>query len=92
LATLEFIGLIDIKLLENIFNHKNKIQQTAQNNLIYNNLAISIDDIEKKIALRNEARASKNWSLSDKIRDELLSYNIAIEDSQSKTVWRIIKG
>lgn len=91
LATLEFIGLIDIKLLENIFNHKNKIQQTAQNNLIYNNLAISIDDIEKKIALRNEARASKNWSLSDKIRDELLSYHIAIEDSQSKTIWRIIK-
>jgi cysteinyl-tRNA synthetase len=91
LATLEFIGLIDIKLLENIFNNKNKIQEKAQNNLIQNDLAISIADIEKKIALRNEARASKNWALSDQIRDELLSYKITIEDSQSKTIWRIIK-
>ena len=38
---------------------------------------------------RNIARAQKNWSQADHIRDQLLEMNIVIEDRQDGTVWKI---
>ena len=45
----------------------------------------TIDDLIKK---RNEARRNKNYILADKIRDELKSKGIEVEDNKNETVWR----
>jgi cysteinyl-tRNA synthetase len=52
--------------------------------------AINIDDasrvnIETFIALRNEARAAKNWSEADRIRDRLDAMGIALKDTKDGT-------
>jgi len=49
---------------------------------------ISDTDIENKIQQRNSARASKDFALSDQIRDELSQLGIVLEDSTTGTTWR----
>ena len=39
--------------------------------------------------IRNEAKASKNWALSDLIRDELKKLNITIQDSKDGSNWTV---
>ena len=51
-------------------------------------LDISEADIESMIALRQQARADKNWAESDRIRDELKAQGVALEDKGGTTVWR----
>ena len=43
---------------------------------------------ERLIRERNEARARKDWSTADRLRDQLSAMGIAIEDSATGTVWR----
>jgi cysteinyl-tRNA synthetase len=45
-------------------------------------------DIEALIAGRNAARKSRNFAESDRIRDELLSRGIILEDTPGGTRWR----
>ena len=45
-------------------------------------------EIEALIAARQEARAAKNFAESDRIRDELLSMGIILEDTPSGARWR----
>ena len=45
--------------------------------------------IEQLIALRSKARAEKNWSESDRLRDALLDCGIALKDSKDGTTWSI---
>lgn len=40
------------------------------------------------IALRQEARAAKNWAVADKIRDELKAAGIIVEDTPQGAVWK----
>ena len=44
--------------------------------------------ILKKIEERTVAKNKGNFSLADKIRDELLSEGILIEDQKGKTIWK----
>ena len=44
--------------------------------------------IEILIALRNEARTSKNFALSDLVRNKLQSINIVIEDAPNGATWK----
>ena len=46
------------------------------------------DDIEALIKKRNEARKNKDFIGSDRIRDELLSQDIILEDTKKGTTWR----
>ncbi|GLB53530.1 cysteine--tRNA ligase [Neptunitalea chrysea] len=46
--------------------------------------------VELLIKLRAEARANKNWELSDQIRDELLEAGIQLKDSKEGTTFTII--
>ena len=46
------------------------------------------NDVADLVARRDAARAAKNWSEADRIRDELLARGIALEDTASGTVWR----
>lgn len=43
--------------------------------------------MEKVISVRNQARAEKNWALSDKIRNSLDSIGIVLKDTKEKTYW-----
>jgi cysteinyl-tRNA synthetase len=48
---------------------------------------VKIDDL---IARRKQARASKNWAESDRIRDELLAMDVAIKDNKDgTTTWEV---
>lgn len=46
--------------------------------------------IEQLIVERKQARADKNWSRADEIRDQFIQMGIALEDKEGKTVWRRI--
>lgn len=43
--------------------------------------------VEFILELRREARANKNWSMSDKIRDRLAEMGIKIKDGKDTTTW-----
>ena len=49
---------------------------------------LSESDISKKIGQREEARSSKDFAMSDQIRDELFELGIILEDSVNGTTWR----
>ncbi len=51
---------------------------------------VDLDDeaIDAKIKQRDEAKAEKNFALSDQIRDELTELGIVLEDSSNGTSWR----
>ena len=55
--------------------------------------AAEVDEaaIEALLAARAEARASKNWAESDRIRDELAAMNIVVKDTPEGAKW-FIKG
>ena len=46
------------------------------------------DDVAALVRQRDEARASKDFAESDRIRDELLARGIVLEDTPNGTVWR----
>jgi cysteinyl-tRNA synthetase len=49
---------------------------------------LSDSEINEMIEKRSKAREEKNWSESDRIRDELDAQGIVLEDSGSRTTWR----
>jgi len=45
-------------------------------------------DIEQKVAARDAARAARDWGTADRIRDELQSAGVVLEDGGGVTRWR----
>ena len=45
--------------------------------------------IELLIAMRAQARASRNWAESDRIRDELAKVGVILEDRPDGTIWKV---
>jgi len=45
--------------------------------------------VEMLIEMRNEARANKDWGLSDRIRDELLAKGIQLKDGKNGTTFLV---
>ena len=45
--------------------------------------------MELVIDLRQSARANKDWSTADKIRDDLAAQNIVIKDGKEGTSWSL---
>ena len=45
------------------------------------------EKVDKLVEKRNNARMAKNFSLADKIREDLLSAGITIKDSGQETTW-----
>jgi cysteinyl-tRNA synthetase len=58
-------------------------------NFLQGGLEVDSAYIEDMIAKRKQARADKDFALSDKIRDELLAQGILLEDSKNGTIWRV---
>jgi cysteinyl-tRNA synthetase len=50
---------------------------------------LSAEQIEEMIARRNDARAAKDWTASDAIRDDLLARGIALKDGAEGTTWEV---
>ena len=46
------------------------------------------EEIAGLIAKRNQARAAKDWAVSDEVRDYLLSHGIVLKDGPEGTVWQ----
>ena len=49
---------------------------------------LSIEEIEKLISDRNDARENKKFDLADKIRNQLAKKGIVLEDLDGKTIWK----
>ena len=60
------------------------------NLLLLKSKSITLIDIENQIDSRNKARESKNYVLSDKLRDELLDRGIELKDNPDGTTnWSV---
>jgi cysteinyl-tRNA synthetase len=51
-------------------------------------LDIDVDEIDRKVLARQEARAAKDWERADTLRDELQELGVEIMDSAEGTTWR----
>jgi len=67
------------------------LQDNPESFLRAGTAATDVEKIEKLIAERNAARANKNWSEADRIRDELAAMSITLEDNSEGTGWRVLK-
>jgi len=65
------------------------LQADPESFLRETNAEVDAAHIEDLIARRNSARAEKHWAEADRIRDELKSLNVVLEDKDGKTTWRI---
>ena len=68
-----------------LFNISKKDWESSKKSKI----SVSENYISKKIEERTKAKNSGNFVLADKIREELLSKGIMIEDQKGKTIWKI---
>jgi cysteinyl-tRNA synthetase len=50
--------------------------------------ALDAAAVDRQVAARIEARRRRNWAESDRIRDELASAGILLEDGPDGTTWR----
>ena len=51
-------------------------------------VSLSDAEIDGKICQRDDARAAKDFAMSDQIRDELMALDIILEDGSNGTTWR----
>ncbi len=78
ITALNFLGLFSI----DYFKQLNRPTKTTE---------IDKNYILNQIELRKKAKAEKNWPLADKIRLDLLSKNIILEDQPgNQTIWKIV--
>ena len=75
------------KLLYTLANTVGLLSNNPQQ-FLQSGVELSAQVIEEMIVKRNQARLDRDFALSDKIRDELLSNNIVLEDSKNGTIWR----
>ena len=55
------------------------------------NLELNLEEIEKLIKSRDQARNNKDFKLADEIRNKLGDSGILVEDSSHGTIWKIMK-
>jgi cysteinyl-tRNA synthetase len=95
-----FIGEANVAMAEGSLLEGNRAEIKAWFKVIDDRLAIvpsmeyavqhdkAAEEIEALVAQRNEARKTRNFALSDKIRQELLDRGVVIEDTREGTKWR----
>ena len=75
------------ELLKKLGNHIG-IMKHGADNYLKKGIELSDAKIDEKIIQRESARASKDFAMSDQIREELLALGIILEDSINGTTWR----
>jgi cysteinyl-tRNA synthetase len=53
--------------------------------------ALAVEEIERRIAARNDARKAKDFKESDRIRDELAKIGVVLKDSKDGTTWEVAR-
>jgi cysteinyl-tRNA synthetase len=53
--------------------------------------ALPAEEIERRIAARNDARKAKDFKESDRIRDELAKMGVVLKDSKDGTTWEVAR-
>ena len=81
----------DKQIFNSACNFIGLLNETREEWLDFKKIKVEISDveIEKKIELRNKARAEKNYKEADNIRDYLLDKGVLIEDKDGKTSWKL---
>ncbi len=84
--------IIELFEIFNIFQQDaaSYIHNARQRILLANN--ITEQEISEAISARNAAKAEKNWSVADEIRNRLQSKGIVLKDSPTGTQWDIEIG
>ena len=80
----------DKQIFNSACNFIGLLQETKEQWLSYKKPKTDIteDEIINKIDLRNKARADKDYTEADNIRDYLLDKGVLIEDKDGKTIWK----
>ncbi len=68
--------------LDAIFGIIDKADQGGSDKLVGNLVELLID-------IRNDLRGKKEWAMADKVRDELASRGVVLEDKADSTTWRL---
>jgi len=98
-AIFVFIKEANTALSEDRLQEDNRAEITEWFKVIDDRLAIiprmehplldrEAEEIEELVRQRNEARKSRNFALSDRIKQELLDRGVVIEDTREGTRWR----
>lgn len=82
---------LELKKLGNILGLLYSEPEAFLQNITGKTIGITPAEIEQLIAARNQARKSKQWTESDRIRDELLAKGISLEDTVTGTIWHVIQ-
>lgn len=82
------LGLL-LRILGNILGILHKSTQDYFNSVTSEEVDVAY--IEELIAKRKEARANKDWTTADYVRDELNRLNIILEDGVNGTTWKVNK-
>ena len=85
----ETISEIDLQEFKSVMNAFVFDVLGLENTSVQNNSDKLSGVVELLIAMRNEARAKKDWALSDKIRDELLALDIQLKDGKEGTTFSV---
>ncbi len=64
------------------------ILQMDADKFLKQGVSLSDSEVDAKITNRNEARANKDFTLSDQIRGKLAELGIVLEDNANGTTWR----
>ncbi len=72
-----------------ILNEEPRQFLERQKQQILDSIDLDPATIDQLIAQRNEARANKDWGLSDEIRDRLLEHRIELKDGPDGTSWDV---
>jgi cysteinyl-tRNA synthetase len=83
----EFISLAR-KILQEMLDIFGITLKSPDLNVFVHDNINSAEEVESKIKERNKARKNKDFALSDKIREELESQGIILEDTKGGTTWR----
>lgn len=78
-----------LRILGNILGILHKSTQDYFNSVASDE--VDVVYIEELIAKRKEARANKDWTTADFVRDELNRLNIILEDGVNGTTWKVNK-
>jgi cysteinyl-tRNA synthetase len=49
-----------------------------------------LSKINELVRRRNEARQTKDWAASDRLRDELIALGLEVKDTKDGTVWKLL--
>lgn len=84
-----------VKILANTLKHLGEVlgllkqePEVFLHNQIDGNEA-EFNEIEVLVAARDEARRNKDWATADKLRQELTSKGVSLEDAAEGTKWRV---